>query len=63
MQGLERGFRQGYTMHCSVINALQHLSEEYVEVYDAYNEGDFQRMRRELADLSNMCDLIFEAIQ
>lgn len=63
-EGLTRGAEKGYTMNCPMCDWFSHLAHEYREVIDEYQRDkiDKRKMLKELADLSNMCDLIFEEI-
>lgn len=60
--GLKRGAEKGYTMNVPFNQILDHFKEEWAELLDAYEKGHLNLMVKELADLSNMCDLFFEEL-
>jgi len=63
-EGLKKGAEKGYTMDCPAKDWFGHLMQEHAEVQALFHQEHvpINKMLRELADLSNMCDLIFEEV-
>ena len=59
--GLNVGAMKGRTMN-DLKTAFEHFKEEWNEFIDAYAGGHLRSTLKELADLSNMCDLFFEEL-
>jgi hypothetical protein len=57
---LEKGYpRQPYFFH-TIENLLTHLEAEVKELRDAFTQNDSVNIREEIADISNICDYLYE---
>jgi len=61
-RGLTKGLAKGYTIDCTLAEILKHFKEEWQEFLSAYGNHKLNLTLKELADLSNMCDLLFEVL-
>lgn len=63
-EGLNKGAEKGYTLAVNVGEIYRHLQDEYDEVEKLWEMSVIptKKFLKELADLSNLCDLLFEKI-
>ena len=61
-EGLAEGAEKGYSMDGPLRQFFNHFKEEWKEFVNAYEAGKLKATMKELADLSNMCDLLFEEL-
>jgi hypothetical protein len=61
-KGIQKGFRKGRTIDCKLEDILNHFKEEWQEFLNAYAHKNLGLTLSEIADISNMCDLMFEAL-
>lgn len=61
-KGLIKGRLKGYDMKVPYNNVLNHFKEEWKEFIEAYESNNVFKAMKEIADLSNMCDLFYEQL-
>ena len=61
-QGLSEGVEKGYSTNVPLRIIFNHFRREWDEFAQAYESSDLKETMKELADLSNMCDLLFEEL-
>lgn len=61
-EGLAEGAKKGYSMNAPLRKVFGHFEDEWDEFCIAFNHGNWNKVLKELADLSNMCDLLFEEL-
>lgn len=59
----EKGYpRQPYLAHPFHL-IFKHLQKEVEELQQAYEKKDLTNMKEEIADISNLCDYLFELVE
>lgn len=63
-EGLNKGAEKGYTLAVDIGEIYRHLQDEFNEIEELWEMAVIpkQKFLKELADLSNLCDLLFEKI-